>query len=67
MVARAAASPAAEAVDQLTADQSAATQLHLFLHTVKNHVHNAFAGLGINFRAQHARVRLTCPSPTGTA
>ena len=29
-----------------------ATQLHLSLHTVKNHVHNAFAKLGINSRAQ---------------
>jgi DNA-binding CsgD family transcriptional regulator len=29
-----------------------AAQLHLSLHTVKNHVHNAFAKLGINSRAQ---------------
>ena len=29
-----------------------ATQLHLSLHTVKTHVHNAFAKLGINSRAQ---------------
>jgi DNA-binding CsgD family transcriptional regulator len=33
-------------------NQSVATQLHLSLHTVKNHVHNAFAKLGINSRAQ---------------
>jgi DNA-binding CsgD family transcriptional regulator len=29
-----------------------ATQLHLSLHTVKTHVHNAFAKLRINSRAQ---------------
>jgi DNA-binding NarL/FixJ family response regulator len=33
-------------------NQSVATQLHLSLHTVKTHVHNAFAKLGINSRAQ---------------
>jgi DNA-binding CsgD family transcriptional regulator len=33
-------------------NRSAATQLHLSLHTVKTHVHNAFAKLGINSRAQ---------------
>jgi DNA-binding CsgD family transcriptional regulator len=33
-------------------NHSVATQLHLSLHTVKNHVHNAFAKLGINTRAQ---------------
>jgi DNA-binding CsgD family transcriptional regulator len=33
-------------------NRSVATQLHLSLHTVKNHVHNAFAKLGINSRAQ---------------
>jgi DNA-binding CsgD family transcriptional regulator len=33
-----------------------AAQLHLSLHTVKNHVHNAFAKLGINSRAQLAQV-----------
>jgi DNA-binding CsgD family transcriptional regulator len=33
-----------------------ATQLHLSLHTVKNHVHNAFAKLGINSRAQLTRL-----------
>src|SRR6478609_3328380 len=33
-------------------NQSVATQLHLSLHTVKNHVHNAFAKLGINSRTQ---------------
>src|SRR6476620_5763616 len=33
-------------------NQSVAAQLHLSLHTVKNHVHNAFAKLGINSRAQ---------------
>jgi DNA-binding CsgD family transcriptional regulator len=33
-------------------NRSVAQQLHLSLHTVKNHVHNAFAKLGINSRAQ---------------
>jgi DNA-binding CsgD family transcriptional regulator len=37
-------------------NQSVATQLHLSLHTVKNHVHNAFAKLGINSRAQLAQL-----------
>jgi DNA-binding CsgD family transcriptional regulator len=35
-------------------NRDVATQLHLSLHTVKNHVHNAFAKLGINSRAQLA-------------
>ena len=33
-----------------------ATLLHLSLHTVKTHVHNAFAKLGINSRAQLTRL-----------
>jgi DNA-binding CsgD family transcriptional regulator len=33
-------------------NRDVATQLHLSLHTVKTHVHNAFAKLGINSRAQ---------------
>jgi DNA-binding CsgD family transcriptional regulator len=33
-------------------NRSVATQLHLSLHTVKTHVHNAFAKLGIDTRAQ---------------
>jgi DNA-binding CsgD family transcriptional regulator len=33
-------------------NRDAATQLHLSLHTVKTHVHNAFAKLGISSRAQ---------------
>ena len=37
-------------------NRSVATQLHLSLHTVKAHVHNAFAKLGINSRAQLAQV-----------
>ena len=47
-------------IAQGATNQSVATQLHLSLHTVKTHVHNAFAKLGINSRAQlsaaHARV-----------
>jgi DNA-binding CsgD family transcriptional regulator len=39
-------------IAQGATNQSVATQLHLSLHTVKNHVHNAFAKLGINARAQ---------------
>jgi DNA-binding CsgD family transcriptional regulator len=39
-------------IAQGVTNQSVATQLHLSLHTVKNHVHNAFAKLGINSRAQ---------------
>jgi DNA-binding CsgD family transcriptional regulator len=37
-------------------NRDVATQLHLSLHTVKNHVHNAFAKLGINSRAQLAQL-----------
>ena len=33
-------------------NRDVATQLHLSPHTVKTHVHNAFAKLGINSRAQ---------------
>ena len=33
-------------------NRDVAAQLHLSLHTVKNHVHNAFAKLGINSRAE---------------
>jgi DNA-binding CsgD family transcriptional regulator len=33
-------------------NRSVATQLHLSLHTVKTHLHNAFAKLGINSREQ---------------
>jgi DNA-binding NarL/FixJ family response regulator len=33
-------------------NRDVAIQLHLSLHTVKNHVHNAFAKLGINSRTQ---------------
>jgi DNA-binding CsgD family transcriptional regulator len=39
-------------IAQGVTNQSVATQLHLSLHTVKNHVHNAFAKLGIKSRAQ---------------
>jgi DNA-binding CsgD family transcriptional regulator len=37
-------------------NRDVAEQLHLSLHTVKNHVHNAFAKLGINSRAQLTRL-----------
>ena len=39
-------------IAQGTTNRSVAAQLHLSLHTVKTHVHNAFAKLGINSRAQ---------------
>jgi DNA-binding CsgD family transcriptional regulator len=37
-------------------NRDVAAQLHLSLHTVKTHVHNAFAKLDINSRAQLARL-----------
>ena len=37
-------------------NRDAATQLHLSLHTVKTHVHKAFAKLGINSRAELTQV-----------
>jgi DNA-binding CsgD family transcriptional regulator len=43
-------------IAQGATNQSVATQLHLSLHTVKNHVHNAFTKLGINSRAQLTRL-----------
>ena len=39
-------------IAQCVTNRDVATQLHLSLHTVKNHVHNAFTKLGINSRAQ---------------
>ena len=39
-------------IAQGVTNRAVAAQLHLSLHTVKNHVHNAFAKLGINSRAQ---------------
>jgi DNA-binding CsgD family transcriptional regulator len=39
-------------IAQGVTNRDVATQLHLSLHTVKTHVHNAFAKLGINSRAQ---------------
>jgi DNA-binding CsgD family transcriptional regulator len=45
-------------IAQGATNQSVATQLHLSLHTVKSHVHNAFAKLGINSRAQLTQLML---------
>ena len=43
-------------------NRAVATRLHLSLHTVKTHTHNAFAKLGINSRAELTRfVRLIDP------
>jgi DNA-binding CsgD family transcriptional regulator len=39
-------------IAQGVTNRDVAAQLHLSLHTVKNHVHNAFAKLNINSRAQ---------------
>ena len=39
-------------IAQGVTNRDVAAQLHLSLHTVKNHVHNAFAKLGISSRAQ---------------
>jgi len=39
-------------IEQGATNRDVATQLHLSLHTVKTHVHNAFAKLGVNSRAQ---------------
>jgi DNA-binding CsgD family transcriptional regulator len=39
-------------IAQGVTNRDVASQLHLSLHTVKTHVHNAFAKLGINSRAQ---------------
>jgi DNA-binding CsgD family transcriptional regulator len=38
-------------------NRAVADQLHLSLHTVKTHVHNAFAKLGISSRAQLAQLK----------
>src|SRR5262245_35158080 len=43
-------------IAQGATNRDAAAQLHLSLSTVKNHVHNAFAKLGINSRAQLAQL-----------
>ncbi|MFZ3268328.1 MAG: LuxR C-terminal-related transcriptional regulator [Mycobacterium sp.] len=39
-------------IAQGDSNRSVATQLHVSLYTVKNHVHNVFVKLGINSRAQ---------------
>src|SRR6201996_2148297 len=43
-------------IAQGATNRDVATQLNLSLHTVKNHVHNAFAKLGINSRTQLAQL-----------
>jgi DNA-binding CsgD family transcriptional regulator len=43
-------------IAQGATNRDVAAQLHLSLHTVKNHVHNAFTKLGINSRAQLTQV-----------
>jgi DNA-binding CsgD family transcriptional regulator len=43
-------------IAQGVTNRDVAALLHLSLHTVKTHVHNAFAKLGINSRAQLAQL-----------
>jgi ATP/maltotriose-dependent transcriptional regulator MalT len=43
-------------IAQGTTNRAVAEQLHVSLHTVKNHVHNAFAKLGISSRSQLAQL-----------
>jgi len=43
-------------IAQGASNRDVATQLHLSLHTVKYHVHNAFAKLGITSRTQLAQI-----------
>ena len=43
-------------IAQGATNRTVAEQLHLSLHTVKTHVHNIFAKLGINSRAQLAQM-----------
>jgi DNA-binding CsgD family transcriptional regulator len=43
-------------IAQAATNRDIAAQLHLSLHTVKNHVHNAFTKLGINSRTQLAQL-----------
>jgi DNA-binding CsgD family transcriptional regulator len=43
-------------IAQGVTNRSVATQLHLSPHTVKTHIRNAFAKLGINSRAQLTRL-----------
>jgi DNA-binding CsgD family transcriptional regulator len=42
-------------IAQGVTNRAVATRLHLSLHTVKTHVRNAFAKLGINSRAELTR------------
>jgi DNA-binding CsgD family transcriptional regulator len=43
-------------IAQGATNRAVATELHLSPHTVKTHLHNAFAKLGITSRAQLARL-----------
>jgi DNA-binding CsgD family transcriptional regulator len=43
-------------IAQGATNRDVATQLHLSLHTVNTHVHNAFGKLGINSHAQLAQL-----------
>ena len=43
-------------IAQGATNRAVADQLHLSLHTVKTHVHNIFAKLGISSRAQLAQM-----------
>ena len=51
-------------IAQGATNRDVATQLHLSLHTVKNHTHNAFTKLGINSRAELSRLMPDIDPPT---
>ena len=51
-------------IAQGVTNRAVATQLHLSLHTVKTHVHNAFAKLGINSRDQLSKLMHGTDHPT---
>jgi DNA-binding CsgD family transcriptional regulator len=51
-------------IAQCVTNRDVAAQLHLSLHTVKNHVHNAFTKLGINSRAELSKLMHGTDHPT---
>ena len=51
-------------IAQGVTNQSVATQLHLSPHTVKAHLHNAFAKLGINSRVELSQLMRGRDHPT---
>ena len=51
-------------IAQGATNRSAAERLHVTPHTVKAHLHNAFAKLGINSRAQLSKLMQGTDRPT---